>query len=189
MALTAGPASAQVKPSSATAATSGTLKVTEYYQGQTYRLSPTNWHGAKACAIVTPTVAHCFDNAAQLDAFTATPAANPAAGTVEPDGSVVPDGFNCSGYTKIWNGPNWTNIGLAFKDWGYAQNLNSYTQVPFQVISWFSDGQRSYSPNNCPAWIFEGANGTGSGLYLPPDAHAKNLGSPWPTYSIELYHP
>lgn len=166
--------------------------VTEYYNGGTYQLSPGHWHGASACAIVTPTVAYCFDNASELNTFTATPAANPLSGQRMPDGSYapdVPDGYNCSGYTKIWNGVNWTNTGLAFKDWGYAQNLNSYTPVPFRVISWFSDGQRAYGPNSCPANIFQGSNGTGAARYLPANAEAKNMGTAWPSYSIELYKP
>lgn len=163
--------------------------VTEYYDGATYTLTPGHWHGASACAVVTPTGAYCFDNATELDAFTSTPAANPSAGQRMPDGTFAPYGYDCSGYTKIWNGVNWTNTGLAFKDWGYPQNLNSYVQTPFRVISWFSDDQRGYYPNSCPANIFQGYNGGGAGKYLPANAEAKNLGAAWPTDSIELCKP
>ncbi len=155
--------------------------VTEYYNGGVYTLTPHNWHGAKDCAVIRRTLAHCFDSATQLNAFTAR--TEPATNTVHPLG------FNCSGWTKIWNGRNWTNRGLAFSDWGYPMNLDSYVTPPFEVISWFSDGQRGYSSNNCWARIFKGRNGTGSFLYLPADGESVDLGTPYPTYSIELYRP
>jgi hypothetical protein len=176
---TASPSGATTRPIPAT-----TQAVVEHYHGKTFVLTPTNWHGAKDCAIVARTSAYCFDNADQMNAFTETPEAYPAlAGGLQPL-------VSCSGYTKIWNGTNWTGTGLAFNDWGYWQNLNSYTTVPFKVISWFSDGQRSYAPNNCNGHLNNGnGGGGGSTIALPECAHALNMGTAFNAYSIKLDSP
>lgn len=155
--------------------------MTEHYRGRTYILTPGNWHGATNCAIVTPTQANCFDSAAQMSAFTSSTAA------LAPD-SVSRRGVNCSGYTKIWSGASWTGTGLAFHDWGYPQNLNSYVTTPFTVHSWFSDGQRAYASNNCNGALFSGYNGTGASVGLPKAAHALN-GPNFAAFSIELFQP
>jgi hypothetical protein len=171
-------------PATPNATGSAVSPIVEHYNGRVFTLTPTNWHGAKDCAVVTRTSVYCFDTAAQMNQFTASAAAYPP-----PQAADVPPPSSCSGYTKIWNGPNWTNIGLAFHDWGYWQNLSSYTTVPFRVISWFSDGQRGYSKNNCDANINTANNGGGSNKFLPKCAEAKNLGTSWPSYSIKLNSP
>lgn len=177
---------------SATAATDQVSKipaastVAEYYHGAVFHnFSPSNWNGATNCAVDSTTVVHCFDTSDQMAAYTrAQSAARAANGArVSPDSPQV----SCSGWTKIWSGTSWTGRGLAFSDWGYAMNLNSYVQTPFVVKSWFSNGQRGYNSNNCDARIFTGFNATGNNILLPKNAEALSIS--FNADSIELYKP
>lgn len=158
-------------------------QITEHYRGATYAFSPTNWHGAKDCAIVGRTSVYCFDTSAQMGTYTTTLSKEHArlqSRLAHPD-------VSCSGFTKIWDGPKWTQRGLAFSDWGYPMNLDSYVTVPFPVVSWFSDGQRDYSPNNCDARIFANNGGSGNSIKLPKFAESTSMY--FKTRSIELYKP
>lgn len=162
--------------------------ITEYYHGMSYPFSPSDWRGATDCAVKSKTAVFCFDTADQLNAWTA----EDEAATRRPLTTVSPNtaqGYNCTGWTKIWNGPNWTNRGLAFSDWGYAMDINSYYTGTFVTESWFSDAQRGYNtPNSCNARIFKGTGGTGTNILLPANAHSLSM-SFSPTESIELYKP
>jgi hypothetical protein len=135
------------------------------------------------CAIVTPTDVYCFDTADEMNAFTATPPANP------PDGppTIFRTG-TCSGYTKIWDGVNWTNRGFAFHDWGFPQSLAPYYSGTFYVRSWFSDGQRGYRASNCNGRLFSNSNGTGGWFDMPNHAEARST-APFGTRSIWLDQP
>lgn len=180
-ALTVGSAAASAATDQVSAAPHAST-VTEYYHGRAFHnFSPTQWNGASNCAVDNPTTVHCFDSSAQMARYTDAQSASIRANS--PNAPLV----SCSGWTKIWDGPNWTNRGLAFSDWGYAMNLNSYVAVPFDVRSWFSDGQRGYNSNNCDARIFAGSNATGSNILLPKYAHSISIN--FNSYSIELYHP
>jgi hypothetical protein len=162
-------------------AASSSTSVVEHFNGKTYILTPGNWHGAKDCAIVAPTQAYCFSTDAAFAAFTAPRPSSAKATAPATTGT-------CDGYTKIWNGANWTGTGLAFRDYGYAQNLDAYVATPFQVVSWFSDGQRSYAPDTtCNMRLWTGFNATGNYHTLPANAHATNMPA-YNTDSIELYH-
>jgi hypothetical protein len=185
LALGSGPASASTSRTTSAPAPA----ITEYYDGHTYALTPTNWHGAKDCAVVSPTVLACFDTAAEMGGYTSGQTAKVEQSDALTSDPVATPFVSCSGWTKIWNGANWTGTGLAFHDWGYPQNLNSYTPTPFHLISWFSDGQRGYAANNCNGNAFAGNNGTGNYIGLPKNAESKNRGTAWLTDSIELYHP
>lgn len=158
------------------------LQVTEHFNGHTFTLTPGNWHGAKDCAIVARTQAYCFSSNEAFNQFTGTPRTA--------DGSVATDAATasplstgvCNGWAKIWQGINWTGIGLAFEDYGYQQNLSDYTTVPFGVESWFTDGQRGYSHmTNC----FGIAWSPGS-ITLHTNAESTNDGQHFASY-IELY--
>jgi hypothetical protein len=150
-------------------------------------LTPTNWHGAKDCAIPAPGIAYCFSSDAQFAAFTDSVAPAEAEGVALPASAFS---GACSGYTKIWNGTGWTGTGLAFMDYGYAQDLDAYVSTPFEVISWFSNPQRDYThANNCPMRLWTGSGGTGNYLTLPADADSTNMGTAYPATSVELYAP
>ena len=148
------------------------LQVTEHFNGQTFTLTPGDWHGAKDCAIVTPTDAYCFSSDAAFDEFTSVSRA-PNGSAMTPAVSVRPDSGVCNGWAKIWNGANWTGTGLAFEDYGYQQYLGDYTTVPFNVVSWFTDGQRGYSKMTDCYGI---ANDPGS-ITLHTNAESTNDGS------------
>ncbi|HEY0225753.1 MAG TPA: hypothetical protein VGC05_05005 [Mycobacterium sp.] len=128
--------------------------VVEHFGGQTFTLTPTNWHGATDCAIVSPTKAYCFDSNAAFNTFTDVPRDTNGAAVVSQGASptapisttATPDATGtCDGWAKIWNGTNWTGRGLAFEDYGYQQYLGDYVTVPFEVMSWFTDGERGYA--------------------------------------------
>lgn len=161
------------------------LQVTEHFNGKTFTLTPRNWHGAKDCAIVTPTDAYCFSSNAAFNSFTSVSRA--------PDGSAIASSATptspattgvCNGWAKIWNGINWTGTGLAFEDYGYQQNLaDYYSPMPFPVESWFTDGQRGYAKmTNC----FGIADNPGT-ITLHTNAEATNDGVHNAHY-IELYY-
>jgi hypothetical protein len=158
--------------------------IVEHYHGRIFRLTPRNWHGAKDCVVVEPTNVYCFDTADEMNAFTATPAANP----VEGPPTILRTSGTCSGYTKIWNGVNWTNRGFAFHDWGFPQSLAAYYPGIFYVRSWFSDGQRGYPPSNCNGRLFSNSNGSGGSYGLPSRAESRNMPA-FGARSIWLYQP
>ena len=158
--------------------------VVEYYAGHVYTLTPGNWHGATDCAIQSAHVAHCFDNNADFAAFTTahststTP--NTSTDAVQPAATGT-----CNGWLKIWDGANFTNRGLAFEDYGSLQYLSSYVNPPFNLRSWFTDGQRGYSRmTNCYGFAFD-VNGNFS-VQFSTNAQANSLG-PAPIWSIQLY--
>lgn len=67
MALVLGIGIAALPSTSAVAASaSPTVSVTEHYDGQTFALTPGNWHGASECAIVNTTNAYCFSTNAEF---------------------------------------------------------------------------------------------------------------------------
>jgi hypothetical protein len=168
---------------SAQAATTRT-SVIEHYNGKTYTLSPGNWHGATNCAIVTPTDAYCFDTDAEFASFTnSDPATGPmATSSVTSDATAAATG-TCNGWAKIWNGTNFTNRGLAFHNYGNQQYLGDYVTVPFNVRSWFTDGQRGYEPmTNCYAYVNDPQF-----IELHTNAHSLNTGGRQVSF-IELFH-
>jgi hypothetical protein len=81
-----------------------TTGITEFYDGGTYAFSADNWHGASDCAVDSPTVVHCFDTGAELDAYTPQPASS----RTGKKANAQPD-VSCSGSTKIWSGSSWTS--------------------------------------------------------------------------------
>ena len=186
-AATMAAAAALAMPSgAASAATSA--GIIEHYAGQTYALTPGNWNGATECAFVSATVAYCFNNDAAFETFTSEPrnADGQAVQSSASAGSASPDtSGTCNGWAKIWDGANWTDTGLAFEDYGYLQNLANYVNTPFEVRSWFTDGQRGYSAmTNC-----YGLTENQSQIFvlgLSTDAEATSMG-PDGSYFIELY--
>lgn len=163
--LVVGPVTATASPATSSAG------VTEYYDGQVFTLTPTNWHGATDCAIVTPTVAYCFSSNQAFNEF--TPSSVGYTPAVTPDCNGTTDICKCNGAAKIWDGADFTDTGLAFYDYGYQQDLSSYTTTPFNIVSWFTDGQRDYSPmTDCTADAYTPGN-----LSMGSDAEATNLGS------------
>lgn len=170
---------ATAQPAASRSATTP-ITVTEHFNGQTFTLTPSDWHGATDCAIVTPSQAYCFNSDAQFAAFTRTPRA--ADGSASSAAAAPASTGVCNGWAKIWNGANWTGRGLAFEDYGYQQYLGDYVTVPFNVVSWFTDGQRGYSAmTNC----WGEANDPG-GITLHTNAESTNDGTHEVSY-IELF--
>jgi hypothetical protein len=171
----------------ASAASVASPGIVEHYDGQTFTLTPDNWNGATDCAFVTPTDAYCFNNDAAFESFTGVPRnADGQAAQGTPLGGASPDtSGTCNGWAKIWNGTNFTDTGLAFEDYGSAQYLGDYTQVPFKVVSWFTDGQRGYSAmTNCYGETLN--SGGVDVLVLHTNAQADSMG-PVSSYYIELF--
>jgi hypothetical protein len=170
---------------SASAAPPTGTGITEHYQGKTFALSPGNWHGAKDCAIVSPTQAYCFNTDADFASFTSTERAADGSAIATTSKAIVasPDTTGvCNGWAKIWNGANFTNTGLAFEDYGTQQYLGDYVSVPFNVVSWFTDGKRSYKAmTNC--WGF--ANDPGN-ITIHTNADATNDGGHEVSYILLL---
>jgi hypothetical protein len=169
-------------PANAARITNPSFHVTEHYDGKLLALAPGNWHGARDCAVVAQGDAYCFDTEAQFAAFTSVKRAA--------DGSAVSAAVspsttgNCNGWAKIWNGTKWTGTGLAFEEYGVLQHLSDYVTTPFNVKSWFTDGQRGYnSMTNCYGAIFNASGKLGT---LHTNAESTNDGS-WPALSIQLY--
>ncbi len=126
-----GPASAEtgqaVAPGKAAAVTPASGKIVQYYDGKVLTWNKDTWNGAKMCVVTTPTEVHCFDSKQESDAFIAST-----------NGGVTTQGYDCSPgeYSYIIDAPNYGGYGLAFRDWGYWQNLSQWVGVPWTVRSW-----------------------------------------------------
>jgi len=170
-----------------TVASASGVGIVEHYDGQTYTLTPGNWNGATECAFVSPTDAYCFSNDSAFEAFTGEPRnAEGQAVQASAVASATPAASGtCNGWAKIWNGPNFTDTGLAFENYGYIQALQDYVNVPFEVESWFTDGQRGYSAmTNCYGRLYNAEEQYFVGLST--NAQANSMG-PAASYYIELF--
>ena len=123
------------------------------YHGKTVPFTD-DWNGAQGCAAVSPTLYDCYDTVAELNAATAQPAS-----------VAQPDGFNCSNYTNLFDGPNTTGRELRYKDWGYWQSTPISTAPPFPVHS-------ETNPSTCKAYLRDASSNC---WYIAPGVGNLNM--------------
>ncbi|WP_231861272.1 MULTISPECIES: hypothetical protein [Frankia] len=136
-------------------------KIVQYYNGQVLSWNKDTWNGAKVCVVTTPTEVHCFDSRKEADAYTSTA-----------DGGATTQGYDCSPgkYSYIVDAPNYSGYALAFRDWGYWQNLSQWVSVPWTVRSWDNISM------SCKGYLRWGSGG--SCHYIAPYTGQPNINIP-----------
>jgi hypothetical protein len=173
--FSAGTASAAASPAA------GRLSpptVTEHYHGHSFKLDRDTWGGAKMCVVDSTRDAYCFDSEKQAVAWIKKTSATEA-----PRGA-KPNGYNCAPvgqtqyYVTIYGGTSYTGRALAFRDWGYSQNLGNWVQTPWTFHSW-----KNHSL--CNAYTYAQPNSTGSQYKLYPNSNVAGMS--FSASSIQLF--
>lgn len=164
------------------AATKSRTEILEHYQGRIFKFDRNTWGGASDCAVMDASNVYCFDNNLEFNSFTDMQSLQASAASgLAPNTAAV---TTCNGWAKIWDGPSYTNRGLAFRSTG-KQYLGDYAPVPFNLRSWFTNGQRGLAPmTNCWGYLHD-ISGSRPLITLHTNSAALSLG-PIGVYYIEL---
>jgi hypothetical protein len=185
LSVAASPVASAASKAGQSVAPPGRSGITEHYQGRTFPFNRDTWGGAKDCAVMDASNVYCFATEREFSDFTNSHSTGTTAADTASSMALTTTG-TCNGWAKIWDGANYTNRGLAFHDYGFSQYLGDYAPVPFNVRSWFTNGQRGYTAmTNCWGWTLNQAQ-TSALVVLHTNAQALSI-TPAGSYYIELF--